>query len=86
MMNDLDIGDDTGTAGLAFAFGGDGEAYFVAVIAERRSLVGLLPEGADQLSIPHLRGQLFPTILLSVGVYRPPREYLQRKKVRLLCC
>jgi len=41
-MDDLDIGDDAGATGLAFAFGRDGRPYLIAVIAERRSLIGLL--------------------------------------------
>ena len=56
-MNDLDIGDDAGAAGLAFSFGSDGQPYFVAMIAEGRSLVGLLAAVASNAYTQDLDNQ-----------------------------
>jgi hypothetical protein len=59
VMNNLDVSDDASAAGLALAFGSHCQAYFIAVITEGRSLVGMLPEGADQLSIFFFEGRIF---------------------------
>lgn len=49
MVGDQQVGDDAGAAGFTFSFGGDGQAYFVAVVAERRTLIGLLLQTGDKL-------------------------------------
>lgn len=43
-MTHLDMGDDSGAAGLAFAFGGDGHPDLITVMAERRPQLRLLQE------------------------------------------
>jgi hypothetical protein len=48
VMDDLDIGDDPGATGLAFAFGGHGQPDLIALIAQRGSLCRFLLEGADE--------------------------------------
>ena len=70
VVNDLNIGNDTGTAGLAFAFGSDRQPYFVAMIADGRSLVGLLPEGADEFSIFFFKGGIFFSQAFELSVKR----------------
>jgi len=69
-VNDLDIGDDAGAAGLAFSFGSDGEPYFVAMIAEGRSLVGLLAEGADEFEVFFFKGRVFFSQAFELSVKR----------------
>lgn len=65
VVNDLDIGDNTSDAGLAFAFGSDRQPYFVAMIADGRSLIRMLPEGANELGKFFLREGYFLTRRLS---------------------
>ena len=59
VVNDLDIGDNTSAAGLAFAFGSDRQPYFVAMIADGRSLIRMLPEGANELGKFFFEGRIF---------------------------
>ena len=59
VVNDLDIGDNTSDAGLAFAFGSDRQPYFVAMIADGRSLIRMLPEGANELGKFFFEGRIF---------------------------
>lgn len=70
VVNDLDIGYDAGAAGLALAFGSDGEPYLIAMITERRSLTGLLAEGADEFEILFFKGRIFFSQTFELSVKR----------------
>jgi hypothetical protein len=59
VVNDLDLGDDADAAGITFAFGSDCQPYFAAMIADGRSLAGVLPEGADEFGIFSFKGGIF---------------------------
>jgi len=70
VADDLDIGDDASAAGLAFSFGSDRQPYFVAMIAEGCSLIGLLLEGADEFGIFLFNRRVFFSQAFELSVKR----------------
>lgn len=59
VVGDQQVGDDAGATGFAFSFGGDGQAYFVAVITQGGALIGSLFQTGDKLLVFLFNGVKF---------------------------